>query len=174
MRGPDLSGRHRGSLYAFDAETGRQLWKQNIGTIQKASVVFADGKIYIGSEAGKFYIVRPHADKAEVLSEVEMPISDQGLASQQVPEPIVAGAAVARGRVYFVSSDGLYALGRRTSAGMEANSPGHGAGARGSGLAAGIAYRVGSQTGRYAAVPRTAVRRGSFLRKRRRPGRSRD
>ena len=36
---------------------------------------------------------------------VEMPISDQGLASQKVPEPIVAGAAVARGRVYFVSSD---------------------------------------------------------------------
>jgi outer membrane protein assembly factor BamB len=100
-----------GNLYAFDTETGRQLWKQQIGTIQKASVVFADGKLYIGSEAGKFYILKPHADKCEVLSEVELPINDQGLASQKVPEPVVAGAAVARGRVYFVASDHLYALG---------------------------------------------------------------
>src|SRR5580765_2338961 len=88
-----------GNLFAFDTQTGRELWKQNIGTIQKASVVFADGKIYIGSEAGRFYILRPHAERADVLSEVEMPISDQGLASQKVPEPIVSGAAIARGRV---------------------------------------------------------------------------
>ena len=38
-----------GNLYAFDVETGRQLWKQNLGTIQKASAVFADGKIYVGT-----------------------------------------------------------------------------------------------------------------------------
>ncbi len=105
------------NLFAFDLETGRQLWKQNLGTIQKASVVFGDGKIYIGSESGKFYILRPHADHCEVLNEVELPLSDQGLASQKIPEPVVASAAVARGRVYFVSSDSLYAIGpRRTSA----------------------------------------------------------
>ncbi len=105
------------NLFGFDLETGRQLWKQNLGTIQKASVVFGDGKIYIGSESGKFYILRPHADRCEVLSEVELPLSDQGLASQKIPEPVVAAAAVARGRVYFVSSDALYAIGpKRTPA----------------------------------------------------------
>jgi hypothetical protein len=47
-----------------------------------------------------------------------MPISATGLASQKIPEPIVAGAAVARGRVYFVSSDTLYAIGpKKTAAG---------------------------------------------------------
>ena len=56
-------------------------------------------------------ILRPHADRCEILSEVELPLSDQGLNSQRTPEPIVAGAAVARGRVYFVSSDTLYAIG---------------------------------------------------------------
>src|SRR5215472_11168637 len=100
-----------GNLFAFDVETGRQLWKQNLGVIQKASSVFADGKIYVGTESGKFYILRPHADRCEVLSEVELPLSDQGLASQRTPEPIVAAAAVARGRIYFVSSDTLYAVG---------------------------------------------------------------
>ncbi len=99
------------NLFAFDVETGRQLWKQNLGTIQKASVAFGDGKIYVGSETGKFYILRPHADRCEVLSEVELPLSDQGLASQKIPEPVVASAAIARGRVYFVSSDALYAIG---------------------------------------------------------------
>ena len=107
-----------GTLFAFDVQTGRQLWKQGLGTVQKASSVFADGKIYVGTESGKFFILRPHADKCEVLSEVEMPISNTGLNSQKIPEPIVAGAAVARGRVYFISSDTLYALGpKKTSAG---------------------------------------------------------
>jgi hypothetical protein len=38
------------------------------------------------------------------------------LFTQQVPEPVVAGAAIARGRVYFVSSDALYAIGPKTTA----------------------------------------------------------
>jgi hypothetical protein len=100
-----------GNLFAFDVQTGKELWKQNLGVIQKASSVFADGKIYVGTESGKFFVLRPHSDRCEVLSEVELPLSDQGLASQRTPEPIVAGAAVARGRVYFVSSDTLYAVG---------------------------------------------------------------
>ena len=108
---------NNGSLYAFDVETGRQLWKQNLGIVQKASTVFADGKIYIGNESGKFYILRPHADHCEVLSEVEMPLSDSGLVSQKIPEPIVAASAVARGRIYFVSSDELYAIGPKKTAG---------------------------------------------------------
>ena len=43
------------NLFAFDVQTGNQLWKQNLGTVQKASAVFADGKIYVGTESGKFY-----------------------------------------------------------------------------------------------------------------------
>ena len=52
-----------------------------------------------------------------MLSDVELPLSSQGLASQRTPEPIVAAAAIARGRVYLVSSDTLYAIGpKRTTA----------------------------------------------------------
>ena len=46
-----------------------------------------------------------------------MPISNTGLNSQKIPEPIVAAAAVARGRVYFVSSDTLYAIGPKKTKG---------------------------------------------------------
>lgn len=98
-------------LHAFDVQTGKELWVHPLGTVQKASSVLADGKLYIGTESGKFFILRPRADKVDVLSEVELPLSDQGLASQKVPEPVFAAAAVARGRVYFVSTDTLYAIG---------------------------------------------------------------
>ncbi len=102
------------NLYAFDVVTGRQLWKQNLGTVQKASPVFGDGKIYVGTETGKFFILRPHSDRCEVLSEVEMPISETGIVNERVPEPVVASAAISRGRVYFVSSDTLYAIGKKS------------------------------------------------------------
>src|SRR5579863_402825 len=102
------------NLYAFDVVTGRQLWKQALGTVQKASPVFADGKIYVGTESGKFFILKSHADHCEVLSEVELPISQQGLFNEKVPEPVVASAAISRGRVYFISSDTLYAIGKKS------------------------------------------------------------
>jgi outer membrane protein assembly factor BamB len=104
------------NLHSFDVVTGRELWKQNLGTVQKASPVWGDGKIYVGTESGKFYIIRPHAERCEVLSEVELPISQQGLFNEKVPEPVVASAAISRGRVYFVSSDTLYAIGKKAHA----------------------------------------------------------
>src|SRR6185503_12613385 len=45
------------NLFAFDVNTGKELWIQNLGTIQKASPVLADGKLYVGTENGKFFIL---------------------------------------------------------------------------------------------------------------------
>jgi outer membrane protein assembly factor BamB len=103
-------------LKAFDLETGRELWRQPLGTVQKAPLVMADGKLYVGTESGKFFIVRPRPDKAEVLSEVELPISKDSVQQQEgTPEPILGGAAVSRGRIFFVSSDAVYAIGSKTA-----------------------------------------------------------
>ena len=57
-------------MVAFDVVTGKQLWKQQLGTVQKAPPVLADGKLYVGTESGKFFILKPHSDRAEVLSEL--------------------------------------------------------------------------------------------------------
>jgi outer membrane protein assembly factor BamB len=106
-----------GFLRAFDLETGRELWQLQIGRTQRAPLVFADGKLYTGTENGKFFILRPMADRAEVLSEVELPPSAESVGgSQGTPEQIVSGAAVSRGRIFFVSSDAVYAIGPRTAA----------------------------------------------------------
>jgi len=109
-------------LKAFDIETGRELWHQPLGTLQKAPLVLADGKLYVGTENGKFFIVRPSAEKAEILSEVALPLSTNSVQQAEgTPEPILAGAAVSRGRVFFVSSDAVYAIGPKTAKAVSGN-----------------------------------------------------
>ena len=102
-----------GVLLAFDAKTGKELWFHALGTIAKASPVLADGKLYIGTEntgdaGGKFYIVRPQADRAEILDQ-------DWLGTPQKSEQIVASPIVARGRVYVTSMDAIYAIGPKAA-----------------------------------------------------------
>ncbi|MCU1265844.1 MAG: Pyrrolo-quinoline quinone [Acidobacteria bacterium] len=94
------------NLAAFDVANGKQLWLQKLGTIQKASPVFADGKLYVGTEDGKFYILKPSATGVEILDQ------DQ-LGTAALPETIIASAAVSDGRVYVVSDANLYCIGKK-------------------------------------------------------------
>ena len=101
-----------GVLLAFDLKTGKELWKETVGTIAKASPVLADGKLYVGTEntgdaGGKFFIIKPGADKAEILDQ-------DWLGTPQKSEQIIASPIVARGRVYVTSMDALYAIGPKT------------------------------------------------------------
>ena len=96
------------NIAAFDVNGGKQLWLKNLGTIQKASPVLADGKLYVGTENGKFYILKPSATGCEILDE------DQ-LGTEAQPEAIIGSAAVSNGRVHFASDSGLYAIGKKTN-----------------------------------------------------------
>jgi outer membrane protein assembly factor BamB len=91
-------------LAAFDLKTGKELWTKTLGTLQKGSPTLADGKLYIGTENGKFYIIRPSATGPEVLDE-------DVLGTPGSPEPIIASPAIANGRVYVVSMERVYAIG---------------------------------------------------------------
>jgi outer membrane protein assembly factor BamB len=94
---------------AFDLKDGKLLWQRTLGTLQKGSPVLADGKLYVGTENGRFYILKPSATSVEVLDEDLL-----GTASS--PEPIVASPIVADGRVYVASMEALYAIGTRKAA----------------------------------------------------------
>ena len=96
------------NIAAFDVNTGKQLWLHNLGTIQKASPVLADGKLYVGTENGKFFILRPSATKVEVLDE-------DLLGTEMHPEAIIASAAVSNGRVFVVSDTALYCFGKKAT-----------------------------------------------------------
>jgi outer membrane protein assembly factor BamB len=92
-------------LAAFDASSGKKLWDKVLGTIQKGSPVFADGKLYVGTENGRFYILRPSASGVEILDE-------DWLGSETNPEPITGSPAVSGGRVFVTSFEATYALGK--------------------------------------------------------------
>ncbi len=96
------------NIAAFDVNTGKQLWLHNLGTIQKASPVFADGKLYVGTENGRFFILKPSATGCEVLDE-------DLLGDAMHPESIIGSVAVSNGRVYMVSERGLYAIGKKST-----------------------------------------------------------
>jgi outer membrane protein assembly factor BamB len=94
------------NLAAFDFATGRELWRTNIGHSQRASPVVADGKIYVGSVGGLFYILKPGPDAVTVLDHDE-------LGTPEAPEEIYASVAVSGGRVYLASTTTLYAIGSK-------------------------------------------------------------
>jgi hypothetical protein len=104
------------NLYAFDVNTGKVLWQQNLGTIQKASPVYADGKLYVGTENGKFFILRPHNDKCEILD-------DDQLGTEGKPEAIIASPAISRGRIFLVSDSATYAIGKKKNAALPYTPP---------------------------------------------------
>jgi outer membrane protein assembly factor BamB len=102
------------ALRAYDTESGKELWTLPLGSAQKASPVLADGKIYVGNDGGSFFIIRPGADKGEILSRVELPDSTNSCCgSEGTPEQVLGNAAVSRGRIFFVSSDAIYAIGSK-------------------------------------------------------------
>lgn len=97
-------------LAAFDLASGKQLWTHTLGTLQKGSPVLADGKLYIGTENGRFFILRPSATGVEVLD-------NDLIGTQEEPEPILASPAIADGRIYVTSMGHVYAIGERRAAG---------------------------------------------------------
>lgn len=103
------------NLAAWDLETGERLWTLGLGTIQKSSPVLADGKLYVGTENGRFYILKPNRDGCEILSQVWM-------GSESEPEPIIGSVAIANGRIYLATSEALYAIGGEHKSGS-ASSP---------------------------------------------------
>ncbi len=104
------------NLAAFDVNTGKQLWLKNLGTIQRASPVLADGKLYVGTENGKFFILKPGATGAEILDQ------DQ-LGTEALPEAIIASAAISNGRVFVVSDANVYSFGKKSNSPTRQDTP---------------------------------------------------
>ena len=101
------------NLFAFDVVTGKPIWKLNLGTIQKSSAVLGDGKLYVGTENGKFFILKPHNDRGEKLSEVNFIKAGE---SEDEGEKVIASVAISEGRVFLVTTKNTYAIGKKQAA----------------------------------------------------------
>jgi outer membrane protein assembly factor BamB len=108
------------NLFALDVNTGKVLWKKTLGTLQRASPVLADGKLYVGTENGKFYILKPGPTDCETLDEDELEPVEKvelktGAGDEAITanEQILASVAISRGRIYLVSTKAVYCIGNK-------------------------------------------------------------
>ena len=99
------------NLYCLDAATGQRYWQHSIGTVGKGSPVWADGKLYATEVNGGLQILAL-GDGAEnrILDADKIETSEGRLAE------IYGSPAVAYGRIYFVTEEGLYCLGDKEAA----------------------------------------------------------
>ena len=95
-----------GNLFAFDSDTGKELWTHNLGTVGKSAPVWADGKLFVTEVNGKIHILRPSREKCESLSVVHLPaVNGNG------DDEIYASPAISNGRIVFVTRDRTICVG---------------------------------------------------------------
>jgi outer membrane protein assembly factor BamB len=108
---------HRGRLYVaddiaklhcLDAASGKKLWRFSYGRNAMSSPVWADGKIYVADKNAKFHILEPGEDGCKRLFMQFFPSPD-GTSDVE----IYANPTVANGRVYFMTRDELYCIGKK-------------------------------------------------------------
>lgn len=95
-----------GNLFAFDSETGKELWIHNLGTVGKSAPVWADGKLYVTEVNGKIHILRPSREKCESLSVVHLKAA-HGTGDDE----IYASPAISDGRIVIVTRDRTICIG---------------------------------------------------------------
>lgn len=92
------------NLYALDPSNGETLWEYSLGTVGKSAPVVADGKIYATEVNGRFHIVKLGDEPKRLdLDEIEMP---SGRYAETYGSP-----AIAYGRIYFTTEEGIYCIG---------------------------------------------------------------
>jgi outer membrane protein assembly factor BamB len=112
-----------GKIHALDLNTGKLQWAQKVGTIGKASLVFADGKLY-AADAKNFMIIQPPKDGGttpKILSKNELGADSQQLGREYF---IFGSPAIANGRIYLQTADGTYCIGPKQAKKVEVPVPG--------------------------------------------------
>ncbi len=90
---------HEGELYCVDAESGKPLWHEKLGTSQlHASPLYVDGLLYVPMNTGAFYVIRPSDEKAEILHKIDL------------DGDCLGSPAVCNGWLYVHTTEKLYAF----------------------------------------------------------------
>lgn len=107
-----------GELWCLEADTGRELWKKKLAPDQvHASPLYAGGKLYVPMNNGSFWILGVGGAEPEVLDQ------------EQFEGNILGAPAIANGRLYVQTTEGLWCFGTRVERKDEplAARPGRGA-----------------------------------------------
>lgn len=95
-----------GNMYIVDAETGKQIGKtvKLIGTIVRASPLYADGKIYLTSTTG-WHVFQPTDTGVKLVARFRLPEQDE----------ISGSLAVSHGKIYVPTGAALYCIGDKNA-----------------------------------------------------------
>jgi hypothetical protein len=90
-----------GNFYIFDAASGKQIGKpvKLVGTIVRASPLYADGKIYMCSTSG-WHVFQPTANGLKLVDRMRLDAADE----------ISGSPIVSHGRIYLPTSSHMYCL----------------------------------------------------------------
>jgi outer membrane protein assembly factor BamB len=99
----------RSKMHIFDAESGEPIAKGarilTLGTMQRSTPLYADGKIYVMTNTGQWHILRPTANGVERVHTLRL----RPDASGGSPES-EGSMAVSHGRIYLPTSQALFCL----------------------------------------------------------------
>ena len=57
----------RAKLYVYDAETGELITRKALGTMMRGTPLYADGKLYLCTNTGRWYILKPTPTGVEIV-----------------------------------------------------------------------------------------------------------
>ncbi len=88
-----------GLLICFNADTGEELWELKLANEQlHASPAFADGKLFVPTMPGDFYVLDVSGDQPKELHKIKLEGN------------LIGSPAICNGRVYVHSTEKLYAF----------------------------------------------------------------
>jgi outer membrane protein assembly factor BamB len=90
-----------GYIHCVDAKTGKPYWTHDTGNEIWASTLVADGKVYIGTRRGNFWVFAADRNK-KVISSIKL------------DSPIHGSPVAANGVLYIATMKKLYAVKQST------------------------------------------------------------
>jgi outer membrane protein assembly factor BamB len=85
-------------MFILNPETGKQIGKQPLGNMMRSSPLYADGKIYLGTADGRWYVLRPSEKGVDIVKRGRLAAGEECHGS----------AIAAHGRIYFPTTDAMY------------------------------------------------------------------
>ncbi len=92
-----------GKLYVINSETGEKISEKPLGRMMRASLLYADGKIWANEVNGNCYVLKPTETGVEVLHKLKLPTGEDCHGS-----PIAAN-----GCVYMPTTAAIYCVGKK-------------------------------------------------------------
>lgn len=89
-----------GKIFVMDAKTGEVLHKEKLGTIMRASLTYADGKIFAGEANGRWYTFK-------ILPDGKL----KATAKLRLEGEFHASPVVSHGKLYVTSTEHMYCIG---------------------------------------------------------------